>query len=42
MTIDVYNDNISFVTDEVSTIPTNCANLNEENRIKFVTDKRCL
>ena len=38
MTIDIYNDNISYLTDEVSTIPTAEANLNEANRIKFVTD----
>lgn len=38
MKIDVYNDNISYVTDEVSTIPTYLANLNQENREKFVTD----
>jgi len=38
MKIDIYNDSISYVTDEVSTIPTAEANLNEANRIKFVTD----
>ena len=38
MIIDIYNDNISYLTDEVSTIPTAEANLSEANRIKFVTD----
>ena len=38
MKIDIYNDSISYVTDEVSTVPTAEANLNEANRIKFVTD----
>jgi len=38
MYIDIYKDNISYVTDEVSSVPINEANLNEENRIKFVTD----
>ena len=38
MKIDIYEDGISYVTDEVSTVPTERANLNEENRIKFVTD----
>lgn len=38
MLIDIYKDNIGFVTDEVSTIKTNESNLNEANRIKFVTD----
>lgn len=38
MRIDIYNDDISYVTDEVSSVPTYLANLNEENREKFVTD----
>lgn len=38
MRIDIYGDNISYVTDEVSTVKACEANLNEENRIKFVTD----
>ena len=38
MHIDIYKDRISYVTDEVSSIPTDMSNLNEENRIKFVTD----
>lgn len=38
MKLDIYGDNISYVTDVVSTIPIEEANLNEENRIKFVTD----
>ena len=35
---DIYGDKISYVTDEISTVPTNESNLNEDNRIKFVTD----
>lgn len=38
MKIDIFNDGISYVTDEVSTIPTQCANLSKETREKFVTD----
>ena len=38
MKIDIYDDGISYVTDEVSTVSANGANVNEENRIKFVTD----
>lgn len=38
MRIDIFEDGISYVTNEVSTIPTNLANANEENRQKFVTD----
>lgn len=38
MRIDIYEDGISYVTDEVSTIPVTESNMNEENRIKFVTD----
>lgn len=38
MRIDIYGDGISYVTDEVSTIPVAESNLNEKNRIKFVTD----
>lgn len=38
MRIDIFGDNISYVTDEVSVIKVEESNLNEENRIKFVTD----
>jgi len=38
MRIDIYGDGNSYVTDQVSTVSVNEANLNEENRIKFVTD----
>lgn len=38
MRIDIFNDNISYVTDEVSTVPTCLANYSQENREKFVTD----
>ena len=38
MRIDIYEDGISYVTDEVSTIHVSESNMNEENRIKFVTD----
>ena len=38
MRIDIYKDGISYVTDEVSSVLAREANLNEENRIKFVTD----
>ncbi len=38
MKIDIYSDNISYVTNEVSSVKAYEANLNEENRIKFVTD----
>jgi len=38
MKIDIYNDSISYVTNEVSTVPVDESNLNEENRMKFVTD----
>jgi len=38
MKIDIYKDGISFITDEVSSVKISEANLNEENRIKFVTD----
>lgn len=38
MKIDIYGDGISYVTDEVSGVKACEANLNEENRIKFVTD----
>ena len=38
MKIDIYNDGVSFVTNEVSTVPVSESNLNETNRIKFVTD----
>ncbi len=38
MRIDIFNDGISYVTDEVSTIRVTESNMNEENRIKFVTD----
>lgn len=38
MKIDIYKDGISYVTNEVSSVKTNEANLCEENRIKFVTD----
>ena len=35
---DIYGDNISYVTNEMSSIHPSEANLNEENRAKFVTD----
>lgn len=38
MRIDVFGDNIGYVTDEVSNISNTECNLNEENRIKWVTD----
>lgn len=38
MRVDIFNDGISYVTDEVSSIPTQCANLSKETREKFVTD----
>lgn len=38
MKIDIYNDNIGYVTDEVSTVKSYEANKNEENRVKFITD----
>ncbi len=38
MKVDIYKDSKSYVTDEVSTVPTKEANLNETNRRKFVTD----
>ena len=38
MNKDIYGDKISYVTDELSIVPTNESNLNEENRIKYVTD----
>jgi hypothetical protein len=38
MKVSIYNDSIGYVTDEVSTVKACEANLNEENRIKFVTD----
>lgn len=38
MRIDIFGDNISYVTDEVSTVKVEESNLNEENRAKFVTD----
>ena len=38
MKIDIYKDHMSYVTDEISSVRTEEANLNEENRIKFVTD----
>lgn len=38
MRIDIFNDGISYVTDEVSTVHVTESNMNEENRIKFVTD----
>ncbi len=38
MNIDVYKDGISFATNDVSSILTSEANLNENNRVKFVTD----
>lgn len=38
MKIDVFGDNIGYVTDEVSTVSNTECNLNEENRIKWVTD----
>ena len=38
MKIDIFGDEISYITDEVSTVKTLEANLKEENRIKFVTD----
>lgn len=38
MKIDIFNDSISYVTDKVSTVDVKVANLNENNRIKFVTD----
>lgn len=38
MRVDIYGDNIGYVTDEVSELKPCEANLNEENRIKFVTD----
>lgn len=37
MKVDIFGDNISYVTDEVSTIPTELANDSEKNRIEFVT-----
>lgn len=38
MKLDIFGDSISYVTDEVSTVKIEEANLNEDNRIKFVTD----
>lgn len=38
MRIDIFKDNISYVTDEVSSIPTYLCNFNQEYREKFVTD----
>jgi len=38
MVINIYDDNIGYLTNEVSSVPTSLANANEENRIKFVTD----
>lgn len=38
MKLEIYNDNIGYVTDEVSSVSTETANDNEENRIKFATD----
>ncbi len=38
MKLDIYGDKISYVTDEVSSVKIEESNLNEENRIKFVTD----
>lgn len=38
MRIDIFNDGVSYVTDEVSTVHVTESNMNEENRIKFVTD----
>ena len=38
MKIDIFNDGIGYVTDEVSTIHVTESNMNENNRIKFVTD----
>lgn len=38
MTIDVFGDSIGYVTDEVSTVINLESNLNEENRVKWVTD----
>lgn len=35
---DIYGDGISYVSNEMSSIPVNQSNLNEQNRIKFVTD----
>lgn len=35
---DIYGDDISYVSNEMSSIPVNQSNLNEQNRIKFVTD----
>lgn len=34
----LYNDNIGYVSDEVSSIKSNLANKSEKNRIKFITD----
>lgn len=38
MLIDIYKDNKSYVTDDVSTIPAHMANFNQAYREKFVTD----
>lgn len=38
MKIDIYKDGISYVTDEVSSVKVEEANLNEDNRINFVTE----
>ena len=34
----IFRDKIGYVTDEISTVPTDLANYSEEHRIKFVTD----
>lgn len=38
MKVDLYNDGIGYITDEVSSVPTNLSNYHEKNRAKFVTD----
>lgn len=38
MITDIYKDGLSFLTDEVSTIPIDESNKSELNRMKFVTD----
>lgn len=38
MRLSFYKDSYNYITDEVSSVPTCDANLDEENRIKFVTD----
>lgn len=38
MKIDLYNDGIGYITDDVSSVPTNLSNYHEKNRAEFVTD----